>query len=146
MCVCTEPNDQSRYAGVRESLKSSEYWRALLDAFFIQQRRVGGRRALRQSGSFHAPDCRRFSLNPPQRDNTRRGQTMRGRAVAADVTSRVVPAGHPKQRIGGPVRRTLACLVTASAPSARPYAMRGRYAGQPLRVRSSHRGIPRLSR
>ncbi|WP_235443080.1 hypothetical protein [Caballeronia mineralivorans] len=37
-CVCTEPNDQSRYAGVRESLESSEHRDALLDVFFIQQR------------------------------------------------------------------------------------------------------------
>lgn len=29
-CVRTEQNDQSRYAGVRESLKSSEYRGALL--------------------------------------------------------------------------------------------------------------------
>jgi hypothetical protein len=38
-CVCTEPDDQSRYAGVRESLKSSRYRRAFLDVFFIRQRR-----------------------------------------------------------------------------------------------------------
>jgi hypothetical protein len=37
-CVCTEPNDTSRYAGVRESLKSGEHRGALLDVFFIQQR------------------------------------------------------------------------------------------------------------
>ncbi|MFT4510883.1 hypothetical protein [Caballeronia sp. 15711] len=34
-CVCTEPDDQSRYAGVRESPKSSRYRRAFLDVFFI---------------------------------------------------------------------------------------------------------------
>src|ERR1700688_2774933 len=37
-CVRTEQNDQSRYAGVRESLKSSEHRGALLKSFFIQQR------------------------------------------------------------------------------------------------------------
>jgi hypothetical protein len=34
-CVRTEQNDQSRYAGVRESLKSSRFRRAFLDVFFI---------------------------------------------------------------------------------------------------------------
>ena len=34
-CVCTEQNDKSRYAGVRESLESSETRAALLKFFFI---------------------------------------------------------------------------------------------------------------
>src|ERR1700693_5445068 len=37
-CVCTKQNDQSRYAGVRESLESSGHRGALLKFFFIQQR------------------------------------------------------------------------------------------------------------
>ena len=34
-CVCTEPDDQSRYAGVRESLKNSEHRGALLKFSFF---------------------------------------------------------------------------------------------------------------
>jgi hypothetical protein len=37
-CVRTEQNDQSRYSGVGESLKSSEHWGALFKFLFIQQR------------------------------------------------------------------------------------------------------------
>ena len=37
-CVCTKQNDTSRYAGVGESLGSSEHQGALLNFFFIQQR------------------------------------------------------------------------------------------------------------
>jgi hypothetical protein len=38
-CVCAEPNDQSRDAGVRKGLERSEHRGALLKIFFIQQRR-----------------------------------------------------------------------------------------------------------
>jgi hypothetical protein len=34
-CVCPELNDQSRYAGVRESLKNSEHRGALLKFSFF---------------------------------------------------------------------------------------------------------------
>ena len=41
-CVCTEPNDQSRYAGVRESPKSSEHRGALLKFSASFEFGVGG--------------------------------------------------------------------------------------------------------
>ena len=56
-CVCTEPDDQSRYADVRESLKSSRYRRAFLDVFFIQQRHVSPSGSLSSiSSSLTVPD------------------------------------------------------------------------------------------
>jgi hypothetical protein len=51
-CGCTEPNDQSRHAGVRESLEDSEHRRALLSFFFIQQHPV-----MKPGPSFCSHDC-----------------------------------------------------------------------------------------
>jgi hypothetical protein len=69
-CVCTEPNDQSRYAGVRESLKSSEHRGALLNFFFNNALQTGAA----HEGNL-TPHLSSASLHPTMRCRSRAVQS-----------------------------------------------------------------------